>query len=217
MFAEKINLLPCFTKNKLTSALMTAMVVIIASGCSNNAADAGGSKIVNSAQAKTTVVASDSDKGVVSALQENLKASGIEEKIISAVPTDMSGVYWVTAEGLPPFFTDKSGKHIIQGQIISVGNGEPVDISSSLIAKTAKSELKNVAKKDMIIYPAKAQPKPWFTPLPMLIAAIAESFMKKSAISTLAALRFAIWRGREVSNLFQKWRRFGAARTVKKP
>lgn len=159
MFAKKINLFPCFTKNKLTSALMTAMVVIIASGCSNNAADAGGSKIVNSAQAKTTVVANDSDKGVVSALQENLKASGIEEKIISAVPTDMSGVYWVTAEGLPPFFTDKSGKHIIQGQIISVGNGEPVDISSSLIAKTAQSELKNVAKKDMIIYPAKGTTK----------------------------------------------------------
>ncbi|WP_406947244.1 DsbC family protein [Psychrobacter ciconiae] len=138
---------------------MTAAVIVIASGCSNNAADAGGSKVVNSAQAKTSVVAKDSDSKVAQALQENLQASGIEEKIISAVPTDMSGIYWVTAEGLPPFFTDKSGKHIIQGQIISVGDGEPVDISSAITAKAAKDELKNVAKKDMIIYPAKGATK----------------------------------------------------------
>lgn len=159
MFRPSIFAATSFKQNKLTSALMTAAVIVIASGCSNNAADAGGSKVVNSAQAKTSVVAKDSDSKVAQALQENLQASGIEEKIISAVPTDMSGIYWVTAEGLPPFFTDKSGKHIIQGQIISVGDGEPVDISSAITAKAAKDELKNVAKKDMIIYPAKGATK----------------------------------------------------------
>ncbi len=101
----------------------------------------------------------DSDAAVVKALQANLNASGIEENIVSAVPTDMDGIYWVTAEGLPSFFTDKSGKHIIQGQIIAVGAAAPVDISAALVANTAQEALKAVDKKEMVIYPAKGATK----------------------------------------------------------
>lgn len=71
----------------------------------------------------------------------------------------MKDIYWVTASGLPSFFTDKSGKHIIQGQIIAVGAEAPVDISGALVAKTAQEALKAVDKKDMIIYPAKGETK----------------------------------------------------------
>ncbi len=163
-----MSLLPFFkaktsilSRHKLPHAVMTALLVVVAAGCSNNAADAtSNTSIVNSAQAKTMPNATPkSDAAVVKVLQTNLKASGIEEKVISAVPTDMSGIYWVTAEGLPAFFTDKSGKHIIQGQIIAVGNGAPVDISAALVARTAQEALKAVDKKDMIIYPAKGETK----------------------------------------------------------
>lgn len=158
---SKLNLdMAKLPKHKLSHALISGLLVIVAAGCSNNAADATSSTgIVSSAQAKTNKASATSDDAVVKALQANLKVSGIEEKIISAVPTDMSGIYWVTAEGLPAFFTDKSGKHIIQGQIIAVGNGEPVDISGALVAKTAQEALKKVDKKDMIIYPAKGATK----------------------------------------------------------
>ena len=142
--------------------MMGALLVVVAAGCSNNAADAtSNTGIVNSAEAKvsTAQVAADSDSAVVKALQANLKASGIEENILSAVPTDMKDIYWVTASGLPSFFTDKSGKHIIQGQIIAVGAEAPVDISGALVAKTAQEALKAVDKKDMIIYPAKGETK----------------------------------------------------------
>jgi thiol:disulfide interchange protein DsbC len=142
--------------------MMGALLVVVAAGCSNNAADAtSNTGIVNSAEAKvsTAQVAADNDSAVVKALQANLKASGIEENILSAVPTDMKDIYWVTASGLPSFFTDKSGKHIIQGQIIAVGAEAPVDISGALVAKTAQEALKAVDKKDMIIYPAKGETK----------------------------------------------------------
>ncbi|TXD97030.1 DsbC family protein [Psychrobacter frigidicola] len=145
-----------FSTNKLSHALVSVLLITVAAGCSNNAADAS---IVNSTQANTSKTVGNSDAAVVKALQANLKASGIEEKIISAVPTDMSDIYWVTGEGLPAFFTDKLGKHIIQGQIIAVGDGEPVDISGALVARTAQEALKAVDKKDMIIYPAKGQTK----------------------------------------------------------
>lgn len=151
-----------FSRKPLSRMTMGALLVVVAAGCSNNAADAtSNTGIVNSAEAKvsTAQVAADSDSAVVKSLQANLKASGIEENILSAVPTDMKDIYWVTASGLPSFFTDKSGKHIIQGQIIAVGAEAPVDISGALVAKTAQEALKAVDKKDMIIYPAKGETK----------------------------------------------------------
>ena len=151
-----------FSRTHLSRVMMGGLLVVVAAGCSNNAADAtSNTGIVNSAEAKvsTAQVAADNDSAVVKALQANLKASGIEENILSAVPTDMKDIYWVTASGLPSFFTDKSGKHIIQGQIIAVGAEAPVDISGALVAKTAQEALKAVDKKDMIIYPAKGETK----------------------------------------------------------
>ncbi|MGB3110405.1 MAG: DsbC family protein [Psychrobacter alimentarius] len=151
-----------FSRTTLSRFMMSALLVIVAAGCSNNAADAtSNSSVVNAATTKVSSakVAADNDPAVVEALQTNLTASGIEERIVSAVPTDMDGIYWVTAEGLPSFFTDKSGKHIIQGQIIAVGEAQPVDISAALTANTAQEALKAVDKKEMIIYPAKGETK----------------------------------------------------------
>ena len=144
--------------NKLTHALISAALVITAVGCSDKAADATTSaKVIDGAQTEHS--AKDSDAAVVKALQANLQASGIEETILSAVPTDMPGIYWVTGEGVPPFFADKAGKHIIQGQIIAVGEPIPVDISAALVADTAQKALKAVDKKDMIVYPAIGETK----------------------------------------------------------
>lgn len=150
--------------NKRAYAIMNALLISATMGvvgCSNNAPDT--SSVASSTQASSTTTAptaslsADNDQSVVAALQANLNASGIEEKVISAVPTDMDDIYWVTVEGLPAFFTDKSGKHIIQGQIIAVGEAEPIDISGALVARTAQDALKTVDKKDMIIYPAKGK------------------------------------------------------------
>lgn len=151
-----------FSRSPLTRVMSAALLVIVAAGCSNNAADAtSNTDLVNSSKAKNSAaaVSKDSDAKVVKSLQANLKSSGIEETILSAVPTDMADIYWVTAEGLPSFFTDKAGKHIIQGQIIAVGAETPVDISAALVASTAQKALKAVDKKDMVIYPATGMTK----------------------------------------------------------
>lgn len=151
-----------FSRSPLARVMSAALLVIVAASCSNNAADAtSNTDLVNSAKANTsnTTVSKDSDDKVVKSLQANLKASGIEDTILSAVPTDMADIYWVTAAGLPSFFTDKAGKHIIQGQIIAVGAKAPVDISGALVARTAQDALKAVDKKDMVIYPAKGATK----------------------------------------------------------
>lgn len=146
------------SRSKLSVALLGALF-FTASGCSNNAVDSASTanaSVISSAQAETTsaIVSKVSDPAVVKALQANLNASGIQETVTSALPTDMAGIYWASAEGLPSFFTDQSGKHIIQGQIIAVGQAAPVDISAALVANDAQQALKMVDKKDMVIYPA---------------------------------------------------------------
>lgn len=148
-------------RSKLSYAMFSALLLMVTAGCSNNATDTSSNTVVSNTQAEasTTPVSTKSDAAVVKALQANLNASGIEETVISAVPTDMDGMYWVTAEGLPSFFTDKSGKHIIQGQIVAVGQEAPVDISAALVANSAKEALKTVSKKDMVIYPATGETK----------------------------------------------------------
>ncbi|HBL97854.1 MAG TPA: thiol:disulfide interchange protein, partial [Psychrobacter sp.] len=87
-----------FSRTTLSRFVMSALLVGVAAGCSNNAADAtGNTSVVNAAQTKDAPAkaSADNDSAVVSALQANLKASGIEETIVSAVPTDMDGIYWV--------------------------------------------------------------------------------------------------------------------------
>ncbi len=152
-FAKSTNAISASTRPKFVFALLAALSVLTI-GCSNNSADATSESNVVSEGQTQQAAAKANDASVVKALQDNLDASGIEEQIVSAVPTDMQDIYWVTAEGLPAFFTDKTGKHIIQGQIIAVGEEMPVDISAALVADTAQQALKAVDKKDMIIYPA---------------------------------------------------------------
>ena len=149
------------TRNRL-SAVMSSLLVIAAVGCSDKSADAttNSASSIGSAQSiKADSVTKASDPAVVKSLQANLQASGIEEIILSATPTDMEGIYWVTGEGLPPFFADKSGKHIIQGQIIAVGETTPIDIGAAFMANNVSQALEAVNKEDMIIYPATGETK----------------------------------------------------------
>ena len=106
-----------------------------------------------------TEPAANSNQEVVDALNANLQASSIEQTVISAVPTDMPDLYWVTGDGMPPFFTDKTGSYIVQGQVVQLGNGEPVDITAKLQAQVAGQALAKVPTSEMIIYPAKGDTK----------------------------------------------------------
>lgn len=149
------------TRNRL-GTVISSLLIIAAVGCSDKSADAttnSASNIAGAQSIKADSAAKASDPAVVKSLQANLQASGIEETILSATPTDMEGIYWVTGEGLPPFFADKAGKHIIQGQIIAVGETTPIDISAAFMADSAQQALKTVDKKDMIIYPAVGETK----------------------------------------------------------
>lgn len=153
---------------KQTRTLLTASMVCLALlGCSNqnksdnhtDTSSATQPKAQSSASPAAHNLPKDNDAQVVSALQDNLKASGINETIISAIPTDMPNIYWVTAEGLPSFFADKEGKFIIQGQIIQLGQEKPIDISSKLASRHAKQVLEAVDPNEMIIYSPKGQTK----------------------------------------------------------
>ena len=151
---------------KRTTYLVTLTAAILF-GCSNNET-AQADHDVNDTTKTTATTTSDSsaavspvesDANVVSAVQKNLAASGIDAKILSATPTDMPDIYWVSGEDMPAFFTDKTGQHIIQGQIVRIGEAEPIDITAKLQADAAQQKLAKVAKEDMVIFPAKGETK----------------------------------------------------------
>lgn len=153
---------PTQSPRRLLISLLT-MTMLFSVGCSGGSQDqpTPDSDIAEQDQATSAApsINENNDANVVSALQSNLKASGIDETIISAVPTDIPDMYWVTADGLPSFFTDAKGQFIIQGQIVQVGGDEPVDISAQLSARSAKEKLAALDKKDMVIFPAKGETK----------------------------------------------------------
>ena len=149
-----------FSKSFLTTSPALPKVALLAlavaiTGCNSNQTEAK----QNQPTTSKTASSSESDTAVVKAIEENLKASGIEQKILSAVPTSMENIYWVNAEGVPAFYSDKEGRHIILGQVLEVGQQQPVEISTELMAKVAQEKLAAVPKDELIIYPAKGETK----------------------------------------------------------
>lgn len=155
--------LSMFKQSNFLSKAGLLAVGIAVTGCNSNSTEAKQSSASSSSALSDTASkatpAADSDADVVTALEKNFQASGFEQKIISAVPTKMDGIYWVTGEGIPSFFSDKSGRFLIQGQIIEIGQEKPIDISTDLMASNAKDVLAKVNKDELIVFPAKGETK----------------------------------------------------------
>ncbi|WP_193778104.1 DsbC family protein [Psychrobacter sp. FDAARGOS_221] len=143
----------------LKTFLITFSISSVLIGCNSPNTESNTSASTSSTKAAAVSTDGQSDPEVVAALEANFKASGYEQKILSAIPTKMEGMYWVTADGMPDFFSDKQGRYVVQGQIIEIGQAQPVDIRSDLVADIAKEELAAVDKDELIIYPAKGDTK----------------------------------------------------------
>lgn len=180
-----------FNKFGLVGALACLTVL---SACDNKA---------NSDTATPTIASSKalpSDDAVVSALQKNLQASGVNLTVKSAMPTDMPNMYWVMFDEAPPMFVDANGEYIIQGQIAKVGGEEPVDITAAMQSTIAKEMLSAVDKNEMIIYPAVGETKAAVYAFTDPSCHYCQSCTARSTTSQLRALRFVIWHGLEPNN-----------------
>ncbi len=113
----------------------------------------------NNSEVKSTSAKDFNEAELIKILSANLAVSGIEADIKSIEAIEVEGLYWVRVEGIPAFFTDKSGKYVIQGDVIKVGADKPVDITANLNAQVNKEILAKVKKEEMIIYPAKGETK----------------------------------------------------------
>ncbi len=132
-------------------AILTSLMLI---GCGN-----ANNKTPDANSAPTSSPSSSNVSDIQSTLSANLKASGIEATIESVAPTEMPNIYLVTLSDMPPIFTDNTGKYIIQGDVIKVGEGTPINISGNALKDVAKTALGAVDKSEMIIFPAKGDTK----------------------------------------------------------
>lgn len=105
-------------------------------------------------QTSTTPANATNNTALLQTLSQNMAKSGINAKITSITPTEMPMMYWVKAQGMPPFLTDSTGQYVFQGEVVKVGTAQPTSITRDLLANEAKVALAKVDKKDMIIFPA---------------------------------------------------------------
>lgn len=88
-------------------------------------------------------------------LSDNFAKSGINATIENIMPTAMPDMYMVMLANMSPIFTDKTGTYIIQGEIVQLGDTQPINITNQLQATIAKRELEAVDKSEMIVFAAK--------------------------------------------------------------
>lgn len=147
--------------------LFTSLLSITAFGCSNakDAKDSADNRTDKKAESSNKKPAAElkpsgkviklTDKEISTLkanLKKNLKASGFDTEIKRVTATTVPNLVWVHAKGLPSFFSDSSGKYIIQGDVIEIGQAEPIDVSAPLKQADAKALLADIAKKDMVIF-----------------------------------------------------------------
>lgn len=156
-------------KQHSLSALVLALALI---GCGNNIAANNTPSQPAPTQPTTPNESSDSPKtqepatiipspysDIQTALQANLAKSGIQVTINDVAPSGMPDIYMVSLASASPVFTDKTGTYIIQGDIIELGQSEPVNISAKAHSIINKQILSDIPASQMIIYPAKAETK----------------------------------------------------------
>ncbi|WII95761.1 DsbC family protein [Moraxella haemolytica] len=139
-----------------TSSLSLALVL---SACSENSNAQVSTTSTSQSANKQTTPQGNSNDPLVSALQANLKKSGVELTVKSATPTSMDGIYWVSFDEAPPMFSDAKGEHLIQGQIANIGGERPVDITAALQSTLTKEKLTKVDPTEMITFPATNETK----------------------------------------------------------
>lgn len=171
----------------------------------------------SSQNAAATPIAKNSDETVVKALQANLDKSGIDIQVTSAIATQMPEMYWVSFDNAPSMFTDKSGTHLIQGQIVKLGDGQPVDIAASIQDSIAKDALAKVPDGEQIIFLAQVINAPIFMSSPIRPAITAKNCTARSTPSPQAVLKYAIWHGHAPKKTYRLPSPFGVAATAKLP
>lgn len=143
------------TKTTLLTAILASTLLLGACGEKTQNNQAAQPDL----QKTAAPIAQNSDEAVVKALQTNLDKADIDIQVTNAIATQMPDIYWVSFNNAPAMFTDKSGTHLIQGQIAKLGDGEPVDIAQSIQGDIAKDALAKIPESEQIIYPAKGDKK----------------------------------------------------------
>lgn len=148
-----------FTLSVLTMTVLTACT----NGNANNTNDnttKSSQKTSNSQTNQTTAQPlTGNAKAIAEALQTNLAKSGFSVVITDVIPTEMPDIYLAVPEGTQPFFTDKTGTYLLQGDIMKLGATPAIDVSSRAMSSVAKRVLEGVDKSEMIIFPAKGKTK----------------------------------------------------------
>nr|WP_174506919.1 DsbC family protein [Acinetobacter sp. Marseille-Q1620] len=150
-----------FTRSKLMTTCLVATTLAF-SACSKSPQTNKDDTLTATAPATgqaSNLTERNAQKKLIETLQNNLKTSNINAKILDVKATEVPNIYWISIEGMSSVYATSDGKYIIQGDVIRIGDKEPHSIGDKLQAVENKKHLAALKKEDLLVYPAKGQTK----------------------------------------------------------
>ena len=136
---------------------LLAMVVAL-SACSSNSQPVSSSTSAEPSKASlTNTVAGNAASNPIPAdlaqkFSQNLTKAGLNAKILDIQATEVSGIFWVTLQGLPAVFTTADGQYILQGDLVKLGQNTVTDVTAPLIQAKASKLFNQLDVKDLVVY-----------------------------------------------------------------
>ncbi|MCL1624092.1 thioredoxin fold domain-containing protein [Moraxella sp. Tifton1] len=93
------------------------------------------------------------------ALLSNMTALTKIDKNAAFYHTNVKGVLWGIAEGTPPFLVSADGRHLINGEISVIKDGQFLGLDQAFETAKNRHVLSQLDEQTLVIYPAKGQEK----------------------------------------------------------
>ena len=132
----------------LRTSLLAMMVAL--SACSSNSQPVSGQ--ANADQSKTNATSNAVPADLAQKFGQNLTKAGLNAKVIDIQATEVSGIFWVTLQGLPAVFTTADGQYILQGDLVKLGQNQITDVTAPLIQAKAVKLFNQLDHSDMVVY-----------------------------------------------------------------
>lgn len=128
---------------------LLAMVVAL-SACSSNSQPVSSAATADAPQ--TSVTNNTVPADLATKLGQNLIKAGLNAKVLDIHATEVTGIFWVTLQGLPAVFTTADGQYILQGDLVKLGQNTVTDVTAPLIQAKASKLFNQLDIQDMVVY-----------------------------------------------------------------
>lgn len=151
-----------FTRSKfmMMSVLATGLTLSACSQSDQPKKDGGTLTATAPATGQASTIAErNAQQRLIETLKKNFKTANIDVTILDIRATEVPNIYWVNLEGMSPIYTTADGQHLIQGDLLRLGDKTLHNVGEAFQSEISKKALASLKVEDLIVYPAKGKTK----------------------------------------------------------